>query len=34
MFLVKPGVVYAVTSEEDDEEESFSTMDTLMDLVR
>ncbi|XP_037542630.1 excitatory amino acid transporter 3-like [Nematolebias whitei] len=34
VFLIKPGVAYAITSEDDNEEESFSTVDTLMDLVR
>lgn len=33
VFLIKPGVPYAVTSEDDDAEESF-TRHTLMDFVR
>ncbi len=34
VLLIKPGVAYAVRKDEAEDEESFSTVDALLDLVR
>ncbi|XP_037831985.1 excitatory amino acid transporter 3 isoform X2 [Kryptolebias marmoratus] len=34
VLVIQPGVTYAVTSDDDDDKEDFSTIDALMDLVR
>ncbi|KAG7220258.1 hypothetical protein INR49_018314 [Caranx melampygus] len=34
VMIIQPGVAYAVKSDDTDDEESFSTVDALMDLVR